>query len=165
MEFHGRRRLGAAIMGTPERSKEITLQVNAYLNFRGDAEAAMAFYQSVLGGELSMMRFSDIGMPDIPDAEADNIMHSQIDLDGRILLMGSDVPSHMTYAAGDNQFSVSISGGADEVDTLKGYFDALSAGGTVTAPWANAPWGDWFGMCKDSFGVSWLINASGQAAA
>ncbi len=156
--------VGATIMGgtPPGFARSSTMQVNAYLNFRGDAEAAMTFYQSVLGGEFSLMRFSDIGMPGIPDEQAGWIMHSQIDLDGRTLLMGSDVPSHMDYAAGTNTFSVSISGGPTDVDDLKAKFDLLAEGGTVGSPWSLAPWGDWFGMLKDRYGVSWLVNATGE---
>lgn len=141
------------------------MQVNAYLNFRGDAEAAMNFYAPILGGDYSAMRFSDIGMPGVPEDQAGWIMHSQIDADGKTLLMGSDVPGHMDYEKGTNTFSVSISGGLDDVDDLKAKFDALGEGGTVSAEWALAPWGDYFGMVIDRFGVSWLVNATGPRPA
>src|SRR5664279_4607101 len=70
-------------------------------------------------------------------------------------LMGADTPNSMDYTPGDN-FSVSLSG-EDETE-LRGYWDKLVDGATVTAPLDKAPWGDTFGMCKDRFGVNWLVN-------
>ena len=77
--------------------------------------------------------------------------------------MGADVPSSMDFADTPGNVSCSLSG--DDVDLLTRYWEGLSAGGTVTAPFDKAPWGDWFGMCVDRFGISWLINAGGTPQA
>lgn len=140
----------------------MTANLNPYLNFRGTARAALTFYQSVFGGDLTVRSFADFGMP-VGEGEGDLVMHGHLAGPDGLLLMGSDVPSHMTYTAGDNTFSVSLSG--DDEATLSGWFTALSEGATVTQPLEKAPWGDSFGMLKDRFGVAWLVNISGAAAA
>ena len=140
----------------------MTANVNAYLNFRGTARDALTFYRSVFGGELAVSSFKDFGMP-VADDEQDLVMHGQLDVDGEPLIMASDVPSHMGYTPGENTFSVSLSG--DDAATLTGWFTALSDGAEVSQPLEKAPWGDSFGMLKDRFGVSWLVNISGAAAA
>jgi len=71
--------------------------------------------------------------------------------------MAADTPNSMDFTPGDNH-SLSLSGEDDA--ELRGYWDKLSAGGTVTAPLNQAPWGDTFGMCIDKFGVRWLVNIS-----
>ncbi len=137
----------------------MSANLNAYLNFRGTARDALNFYQSVFGGDLNVMTFKDQGMP-VGDDEGDLVMHGQLDVDGSPLIMGSDVPSHMEYRTGENTFSVSLSG--DDEAKLTGWFTGLSDGATVTQPLEKAPWGDSFGMLKDRFGVSWLVNISGS---
>jgi PhnB protein len=136
--------------------------VTPYLNFRGTARDALAFYEAVFGGELRVSSFKDFGMP-VGDGEEDLVMHGQLEVDGAPLIMGSDVPSHMGWTPGENTFSVSLSG--DDEATLTGWFAALSEGAEVTQPLEKAPWGDSFGMLKDRFGVCWLVNISGAGAA
>jgi PhnB protein len=75
--------------------------------------------------------------------------------------MGSDTPSHMQYTPGTN-VSLSLSG--EDEATLRGYFEKLSDGGSVTMPLEKAPWGDMFGMCTDRFGTQWLVNVSAPQA-
>ncbi len=87
----------------------MTVDLNPYLNFRGDARAALEFYRSVFGGELTMSSFRDFGMPVAPE-EAEQIMHGQLRTPSKMLLMGSDVPSSMPYTPGEHTFSVSLSG-------------------------------------------------------
>ena len=135
-------------------------KLNPYLSFRDTAGAAMDFYQSVLGGELTRNTFGEFQVSDDP-AEADKIMHSQLETPGGLTLMAADTPNSMELNPGTN-IAVSLSG--DDEDELRGYFEGLSVGGTVTAPFEKAPWGDTFGMCVDRFGVNWLVNISGSAA-
>lgn len=135
-------------------------RLNPYLAFRDTAADAMAFYQSVLGGELTSSTFAESHM-DVPAEEADNIMHAMLETDGGLTLMAADVPSHMDLATGSS-ISVSISG--DDEAQLRGWFDGLSTGGTVTVPMEKAPWGDTFGMLTDKFGVDWMVNALGSPA-
>jgi PhnB protein len=131
--------------------------LNPYLNFNGNARQAMEFYQSVFGGELRMNTFAEFGNPG-PDG--DRIMHAQLETPAGYNLMAADVTSEMPYAAPAG-FSVSLSG--DDGDALHEYWDKLSDNGTVTMPMQKQVWGDEFGMCVDSFGVSWLVNISQPA--
>ena|ERR1700761_4236863 len=128
--------------------------LNPYLNFNGNARQAMEFYRDVFGGELTLSTFGELGAAE--GADADKIMHGQLQTGSGYTLMGSDVPSHMQYepAAG---FAVSLSG---DDEALRGYFEKLSAGGNVTVPMQKMMWGDEFGMLTDQFGIQWMANIS-----
>jgi PhnB protein len=131
-------------------------RLNPYLAFRGNAREAMDFYHSVFGGALESNTFAEFQASEDP-AEKDKIMHSMLTAESGFVLMAADTPNSMEYKPGNN-FSVSLSG-EDETE-LRGYWDKLSDGATVTAPLEPAPWGDIFGMCTDKFGVNWLVNIS-----
>ena len=135
-------------------------QLNPYLNFRNNAREAMEFYKTVFGGKLEMQTFKDFHASQDP-SEDNKIMHSVLTADNGIVFMAADTPNSMEYRAGTNM-SMSLSG--DNETELRGYYEKLSAGGTVGMPLEKAPWGDMFGMCTDKFGVSWLVNISGQKA-
>ncbi len=138
----------------------MTTRLNPYLSFRDTAREAMDFYHSVFGGELTTSTFAEMHASEDP-AEQDKIMHSQLSTDGGLTLMASDTPNAMELTPGTN-YAVSLSG-EDEAE-LRGYWDKLSDGGTVTMPLEKAPWGDAFGMCVDKFGVSWLVNIAGSGS-
>jgi PhnB protein len=137
----------------------MTSKLNPYVNFRGQARAALEFWHSVFGGELNVMTFRDSGGMGVEESEQDQVMHGQIDTPS-ITLMAADVPSHMDLAEG-SFVSVSLSG--DDEQELTGWFNALSAGGTPIVPLNKAPWGDTFGMFLDKFGVQWLVNIAGSS--
>ena len=132
----------------------MTTKLNPYLSFRDTAKQAMEFYQSVFGGELTLSTFADFQASEDP-AEQSKIMHGMLVTDSRLTPMGSDTPNGMDYTPGNN-YSVSLSG-QDEAE-LRGFWEGLSAEGTVSMPLERAPWGDFFGMCAAKFGVNWLIN-------
>lgn len=138
--------------------------LNPYLNFRGDARAALEFYHSVFGGELTVSSFADFGMDDVPETERDLVMHGQLETTAGFTLMASDVPSHMDYVRGTNAFSISLSGQAEDDAQLRGYWQKLGEGATIQEELAAAPWGASFGMLQDRFGVNWLVNISADAA-
>lgn len=134
--------------------------LNPYLGFRDNAKEAMTYYQTVFGGELSMSTFGEFHASEDVD-EQDKIMHAMLTTEKGMVLMGADTPNSMDYTPGNN-ISVSLSG-SDEPE-LRGYFDKLADGGTVAMPLEKAPWGDTFGMCKDKFGIDWLVNIAPSAA-
>ncbi|HEX4297257.1 MAG TPA: VOC family protein [Devosia sp.] len=133
----------------------MTSRLNPYLSFKDNAAAAMDFYKSVFGGTLTVMTFGQVGEQ---GAEKDRIMHSQLDTANGFTLMGSDTPARMGEPRPNG--SVSLSGEDDS--ELRGYWDKLCQGGTVTMPLEKAPWGDSFGMLADKFGTSWLVNIAGK---
>ena len=127
-------------------------QLNPYLNFNGNAREALDFYHSVLGGNLNLTTFAEFGAKDSPDA--DRIMHGMLQTDVGTI-MAADVTSDMQYQPPAG-FSMSLSG--DDGDTLRGYWEKLSASGAVTMPLQKQAWGDEFGMCSDRFGVPWMVD-------
>ncbi len=132
--------------------------LNPYLNFRGNAREAMEFYKTVFGGELEMQTFKEYHASQDP-REDHKIMHAMLIADNGIVVMASDTSNNMEYRTGTNM-SMSLSG--DNVAELTVYYEKLSAGGIIGMPLEKAPWGDTFGMFTDKFGVSWLVNISGQ---
>jgi PhnB protein len=136
--------------------------LNPYLGFRDNAKQAMTFYQSVFGGDLAMSTFGEYHASE-EAAEQDKIMHAMLTTENGMVLMGADTPNSMDYTPGTN-FSVSLSGSGSDEAELRGYFDKLAEGGTIAMPLEKAPWGDTFGMCKDKFGVDWLVNIAPAAS-
>jgi PhnB protein len=131
----------------------MTSRLNPYISFPGTARDAMEFYESVFGGTLRMSTFGELGGPDAPSP--DKIMHGQLDTDRGFTLMGADTPPGMEHQPGNN-IAVSLSG--DDGDELRGYWEKLSEGGTVTVALEKQMWGDEFGMCDDRFGITWMVN-------
>lgn len=134
--------------------------LNPYLNFRGNAREAAEFYESVFGGELTITTFAENGDP--YPGEGGKIMHAQLETPSGFTLMVSDVVKSMGYTAGENNFSVSLSGAKGDEAELRGYWDRLSDGATIPQPLETAPWGATFGMLTDRFGVMWLVNISAE---
>ena len=138
----------------------MTVRLNPYLSFRDNAREAMTFYESVFGGELTVSTFADLHASADPN-EQDKIMHSQLEAPDGLVLMAADTPEGMEYRP---QAGVSVSLSGDDEARLRGYWERLSEGGTVTMPFEEAPWGATFGMCVDRFGTSWMVNAAAESA-
>ena len=128
-------------------------RLNPYISYQGTAREAMEFYRDVFGGELEVSTYGESGMAD-GDA-GDKIMHAQLETPAGYTLMASDTPPGMEHSVGTSM-SVSLSG--DDGDELRGYFEKLADGGTVTMPLEKQVWGDEFGALTDRFGVSWMVN-------
>ncbi|MFJ5998815.1 VOC family protein [Streptomyces sp. NPDC092370] len=133
-------------------------RLNPYLSFNGDARQAMEFYKEVFGGTLSLNSYGDFGQADA--ANADKIMHGMLETTGGFTLMGADNPPGMETEQGSS-YSVSLSG--DDAAELRGYWEKLSDGGSVSVPLEKQMWGDVFGMCTDRFGVPWMVNISSES--
>lgn len=130
-------------------------RLNPYLTFNGNARQAMEFYADAFGGNLAVNTFAEFGATDSPDA--DRIMHAMLETEAGYTIMASDVTGDMQY---EPMAGVSLSLSGDDADLLRGYWEKLSAGGTVTMPLEKQVWGDEFGMCVDKFGVPWMVNIS-----
>lgn len=139
------------------KERIVVSRLNPYVSFPGNARQAMEFYQSVFGGELRMHTFGEYGQQGTE--YADQIMHATLETPSGFTLMGADTPPGMTHNPGDT-ISVSLSG--DDADELRGYWARLSENGAVTVPLQKQMWGDEFGACVDRFGVSWMVDITGQ---
>jgi PhnB protein len=131
----------------------MTSRLNPYLAFNGNAREAMEFYQAALGGELIVNTFGDFGTPG-PDL-ADKVMHSQLETESGLTLMGADSAPDTEYRPGST-ISVSLTG--DSNDGLREAWEKLTVGGNVTVPLEKQMWGDEFGQFVDRFGTPWMIN-------
>ncbi|WP_026819373.1 VOC family protein [Arthrobacter castelli] len=136
----------------------MSVMMNSYLNFRDTTREAMQYYHSVFGGQLELNTFAEFQASEDP-SEQDKIMHSVLTTDQGHKLMAADTPNGMEYKPG-SAHSLSLSG--DDEALLRGYWEKLSDGGTVTLPLEKAPWGDTFGMCTDRFGTSWMVDIAGE---
>lgn len=132
-----------------------------YLSFRDQAADALSFYQGIFGGEVQTTTFGEGGMA-LDPAEADKVMHGQLTSGAGFVLMASDTPASMGVPSG-SAITLSLSG--DDETVLTGWWDALTADGTVVLPLEVAPWGDRFGMCTDCFGIDWMVSIAQPAPA
>jgi PhnB protein len=134
----------------------MTSTLNPYVSFRDNAREAMEFYRGALGGDLTINTFGEYGDPEAP--EANLVMHAQLETPSGFTLMGADTPPGMDFKE-IGGISISLSG--DDETELRGYFEKLSEGGSVTMPLEKQMWGDQFGMLTDPYGVSWMVNIAG----
>lgn len=127
------------------------INLDPYIFFSGNCKEAMEFYKSVFGGELTIQTVDE--GPDFPGKEemSGQIMHAL--LEGDIRLMGSDGSKASPEA---KKIELALSG--NDSAKLRGYWQRLGEGGTITMPLETAPWGDTFGMVKDKYKVDWMIN-------
>ncbi len=142
--------------------------VNTYLNFARKTEEAFNFYKSVFGTEFQtpIGRFSDApsmeGMPTLPEADLDLVMHVSLPILGGHLLMGTDAPESMGFKVnmGNNMF---IHLNPDTRKETRELFDKLSFGGSVLMELQDMFWGDYYGTCADKFGVQWMFSCTEPA--
>ncbi|MEK7638745.1 MAG: VOC family protein [Patescibacteria group bacterium] len=136
--------------------------INPWINFNGNAEEAFTFYKSVFGGEFEkVIRFKDLAGPEFPVAEKEEhkIMLITLPIGRSNMLMANDVPEILGRVnENENRSKISISTESkEEADRL---FNGLSAGGTVEGPMGDSPWGSYFGMFRDKYGIEWTIEFS-----
>jgi len=140
-------------------------KVSTYLNFPNQTEEAFNFYKSVFGGEFigGISRFGDIppspDMPPMAEADKNLVMHIVLPILGGHHLMGTDAPESMGFRVhyGNNVY---INLEPDTRAETKRLFEALAAGGTVEQELQDMFWGDYYGSCKDIFGVQWMFNCA-----
>jgi PhnB protein len=133
--------------------------INPHINFNGNAEEAFLFYQSVFGGNFTkLMRFKDLSSPEfpVPEHEAEKIMLIALAI-GPNELLANDVPEILGKTnENENRSKISVSTQSKaEADKL---FYGLSEGGQVEMPIADSPWGTYFGMFRDKYGIEWMIE-------
>ena len=136
------------------------MTINPWINFNGNAEEAFTFYKSVFGGGFTkVIRFKDLANSEYPVAEKDQnkIMLITLPIGKNNILMANDVPEIMGHVnENENRSKISISTESkEEADRL---FNGLSVGGEVEVPMSDGPWGSYFGMFRDKYGIEWIIE-------
>lgn len=134
--------------------------INPYIHFNGNAEEVFKFYKSVFGGGFTrILRYKDIASEQypIPEKELNKIMHIALPISNGSNLTGSDVMEVMgKVTENDNRNTIIITAESqEEADKL---FNGLSAGGKIEMPISFGPWGNYFGMFTDKFGVQWMVD-------
>lgn len=135
----------------------MSISAVTHLNFRGDARAALEFYRSVFGGELTIVTYTDLGAAQNA-AEANQVMWGQVVADNGFRVMAFDVPSARPFNPGESAFFVSLRG--ETAEEITAYWEKLSAGAMVLAPLAPARWSPLYGMLKDRFGITWVVDVA-----
>lgn len=133
--------------------------INPHINFNGNAEEAFLFYQSVFGGSFTkIIRFKDLASEDFPvsEKEAEKIMHIELPIGGGAL-MANDVPE-MLGRTNENENRSKIVVRAESREEASAIFSGLSAGGQVEMPMDDSPWGTYFGMFRDKYGIEWMVE-------
>lgn len=133
--------------------------INPYINFNGNAEEAFNFYKSVFGGEFaSVIRFKDLESPEfpIPANDANKIMRIVLPIGGNTLI-ANDVPESMgPVSENENRSKISVKAESrTEADKI---FAGLTVGGGIEMPMGDSPWGTYFGMFRDKFGIEWTVE-------
>lgn len=133
--------------------------INPYINFNGNAEEAFTFYKSVFGGEFgTITRFKDIAGPEfpVPEKEANKILRIVLPI-GNTVLIANDVPEGMGLVnERENRSKIAvIADSREEADRL---FKGLSEGGEIEMPLADSPWGSYFAMFRDKYGIEWTVE-------
>ena len=137
-------------------------QINPFIHFNGNAEEAFHFYRSVFGGEFTkLFRFSDLTESGIewPDKEANKILQIALPIGETSVLRGSDVPEMLGHVnEQENRSKISLS--ADSREDANRIFSELSIGGHIEMPIGDSPWGTYFGMFRDRYGIEWMNEAT-----
>lgn len=133
--------------------------INPHINFNGNAEEAFNFYRSVFGGEFTkLIRFKDIAGENfqVTEKETNKIMIIVLPV-GKNSLIANDVPESMGRTnENENRSKISIS--AESKEKADKLFSELSAGGIIEMPVSDSPWGTYFGMFRDKYGIEWIVE-------
>ncbi len=139
-------------------------RIDPSINFNGNAEEAFTFYKSVFGGEFSsLVRLKDMKDPGFPvdPADADKIMHIALPI-GNNILIGNDVPSFLGRVnEEENRSKISVA--AESKEEADKIYKGLSAGGNVEFPIGDSPWGSYFAMFRDKYGIEWMVDFNPSA--
>ncbi|ALS37843.1 glyoxalase [Enterococcus rotai] len=139
--------------------------LEVYLNFKNEAKAAIAFYETVFDVKNEgIMTFADAPAdPEHPTPEAwkDLVINSSITIEG-VPVMISDVPDGMglTFIEGNNVSLVINTNDEAKIDRI---FNRLAEGGKISMPLGETFWAKKYGMVVDKFGINWMLNYSDEA--
>lgn len=140
----------------------MSVSVVPHINLRGQARAALNFYQSVFGGEVALITYADAHAVRHPQ-DADHLMWGQVRAADGFQVMAYDVPADTAWQPGENAYFICAGCGTAQQATER--WAGLADGATILQPLAPAQWAPLYGMLKDKFGVTWVINVSAAPAA
>lgn len=136
----------------------MTVTTTTHLNFRGQAREALDFYAGVFGGEVVAFTFAQ-GATERETADGavpDQLMWGGLQSPSGFSIMAFDVPPKRAYDAGIDPLYVSVR--CTEIEEVKRCWEGLTQGGTVRADLGPAGFSPLYGMVKDRFGVTWVLD-------
>lgn len=136
----------------------MAMNVMPYISFESNAREALAFYQTIFGGTVTITTFGEYDDSLGPDA-ANLVMHGELDADANLIFFASDTPAGMPFNPG-TRVALAIFGN-EEFTMAKHYNALLDQGGTAQMPLEKAVWGDSYGSVTDRYGIEWMFNISG----
>ena len=132
------------------------MQLNPYLFYNDNCEAAFKFYEKVLGAKIEALIRAEEAPADMPATpeRKKKIMHGRISIDGQVLMASDAPPEHFRKPQG---FSVSLT--IKDPAEAERKFNALAEGGSLNMPFGKTFFSKGFGMCFDQFGIPWMVNS------
>lgn len=131
--------------------------ISPYINFNGNAREAFEFYRSVFGGEFrTIVHFKDLPGDVFPASEGEKILRIELPI-GSTMLIANDVPSVLgSVNERENRSKIAVM--ADSKNEAERIFEKLSVGGEVEMPMDTSPWGSYFAMFRDRYGIEWTVE-------
>lgn len=127
------------------------MQLDIYLNYRGNCEEAFRFYEEHLGGRISgIVRHGDVPNPATPNDWKQKVLHGRIEIGGTVL-MGADVAHAEPMRSSYLSLTLDNEAEAERVYAL------LIDGGDVFMKMEKTPFANRFAMLRDRFGTSWML--------
>ncbi|GAB7550836.1 VOC family protein [Novosphingobium resinovorum] len=133
----------------------MTFAVTTHLNFRGQARAALDFYQHVFGGEQTVMTYGAMGQAQLAGSP-DHVIWGQVAAEDGFRIMAFDVQAGHDHDAGTNAFYVSLRG--TSADAVRQRWEALAEGAAILQPIGPSAWSPLYGMLADKFGITWIVD-------
>jgi PhnB protein len=140
-------------------ARDTTVKTVAHLNFRGQARQALAFYQTVFGGELTLVTYEQAKSAE-QAADGQDIMWGQVMSADGFHVMAYDVQTTKKWHPGENAFYIAVRG--KSVDEVTAYWDQLKENAEIQHPLQPAAWGPAYGMLKDKFDVTWILDVAAE---
>lgn len=137
----------------------MSVQVVPHLNFRGEARAALEFYRTVFGGNLTIVTYEDLGNVHEP-GDARLVMWGQVAADNGFKVMAFDATAKLPFEKGRNAFYIALR--FDTTEEAKTSWEKLTGGASIRRELGPAPWGPMYGMLQDKFGVIWVLDVNSQ---
>jgi PhnB protein len=135
----------------------MSITTTLHVNFRGQAAEALAFYQSVFGGDLVAVPYGEIEAGQSPGQE-EQIAWGEVRSPEGFHVMAYDVQDSLPYSPGENAFYLALrSEDAALIERLGGAL-AASEGATIHVPFGPASFSPLYGKLTDRFGVTWIID-------
>jgi PhnB protein len=127
------------------------MQLDIYLNYRGNCEQAFRFYEQHLGGRITgIVRHGEQPNPNVPGDWKDKIVHARLELGGT-LVRGADIPQ------AEPMRSAYLTLSLDQEDEAERLYALLSNGGQIFMKMERTPFANRFAMLRDKFGTSWML--------